>query len=758
MAVDPLLRDLAARWIEGVTARREWALGAAALLLAVSAVRALRPRARVPAAVGAATLLVAVGAGLLWGWELRWIADDAFFSFRYASNLVAGHGLVFEPGERVEGYTNFLWTMLVAAAMALGAEPVLASVVLSLASFAAVIVLTARHARALDGGGPSLVPLAALATATNYVMATYATSGLETMLAAALVLGAVAAAERHRVGLSGLLGVLAAMAHPDHGLYYATLGVVLLLDRARRARILRYVAPFLVIFLPWFAWRWAYYGDPLPNTYHAKSADLAYFAQGRAYVTICIFGAGVFALGVPAIAGAWHCRRSVLARWTLLTAPLFLLYVAKIGGDFMLGRLIVTLIPPVLVLAEVGTLRTLRASRAWLRPAGVALGACTLVAAIPVTVLRSGEKYWHVADERTFYRLTSVRPVVVDSGYFEAARRLAEHFTARGLRPKLFIDSAGFIAHYTRLPIVDTFGLTDRRIARHPLAGRGRPGHEKSSSGADVLHRGGTLAWFPSYPAPYAAKTPFTVDGFQYWIGRYEPRWLDPLLAAPSVSFADPRQQLELWLLGAREVAVDRLDCDVWFWNTYFFDQAADDVRAARIAREVVVRHEHLRPVERWLFRDPARSDELREVRRWRFERGEAWESTGEAFVEFPASGAAPGQELGGGYEGGFASSFSPRAGDYAKGRLRGAPFVIEGDVLALRVGGGHGLDDRYVGLTVGGETVRRSTGCESEFLGVRVWSVSELRGREARIEIVDEAAGAWGHVAADEVVLYALR
>ena len=44
-----------------------------------------------------------------------WLTDDAFISFRYARNLLEGHGLVFNPGERVEGYTNFLWVLELAA-------------------------------------------------------------------------------------------------------------------------------------------------------------------------------------------------------------------------------------------------------------------------------------------------------------------------------------------------------------------------------------------------------------------------------------------------------------------------------------------------------------------------------------------------------------------------------------------------------------------------------------------------------------------
>ena len=45
--------------------------------------------------------------------------DDAFISFRYAENLANGQGLVFNPGERVEGYSNPLWTVLFAVIIAI---------------------------------------------------------------------------------------------------------------------------------------------------------------------------------------------------------------------------------------------------------------------------------------------------------------------------------------------------------------------------------------------------------------------------------------------------------------------------------------------------------------------------------------------------------------------------------------------------------------------------------------------------------------
>jgi len=52
--------------------------------------------------------------------HLAWTCDDAFISYRYAKHLVEGQGLVFNPGERVEGITNPLFTLLLAGMMAAG--------------------------------------------------------------------------------------------------------------------------------------------------------------------------------------------------------------------------------------------------------------------------------------------------------------------------------------------------------------------------------------------------------------------------------------------------------------------------------------------------------------------------------------------------------------------------------------------------------------------------------------------------------------
>ena len=100
---------------------------AAVLVTVVLVPLALRRPRRISPWVTTLLTVPIVYYSLQWAWELKWIADDAFISFRYAENLLAGNGLVLNPGEYVEGYTNFLWLMLLAATFELASSPLRAA-------------------------------------------------------------------------------------------------------------------------------------------------------------------------------------------------------------------------------------------------------------------------------------------------------------------------------------------------------------------------------------------------------------------------------------------------------------------------------------------------------------------------------------------------------------------------------------------------------------------------------------------------------
>src|SRR5438093_11805461 len=109
---------------------------------------------------------------------LWFVCDDAYISYRYAANLAHGLGPVYNAGERVEGYSNFLWMILSAATIRLGGEPqTWAPVVSAVAALLTLaIVLRSAHAR-----GMNLLPVGILLAASPG-FAAWATSGLETGL------------------------------------------------------------------------------------------------------------------------------------------------------------------------------------------------------------------------------------------------------------------------------------------------------------------------------------------------------------------------------------------------------------------------------------------------------------------------------------------------------------------------------------------------------------------------------------------------
>ena len=116
---------------------------------------------------------------------MRWVCDDAFVSFRYADHLAHGQGLVWNIGERVEGFTNLLWTLLLAVAAHFDGDLVLVSEFLGVASLVGLAGLMWRFTRETDESGTA-PPLALLATVFLPDFLTWTTGGLETMAFTAL--------------------------------------------------------------------------------------------------------------------------------------------------------------------------------------------------------------------------------------------------------------------------------------------------------------------------------------------------------------------------------------------------------------------------------------------------------------------------------------------------------------------------------------------------------------------------------------------
>ncbi|HVX15759.1 MAG TPA: glycoside hydrolase family 32 protein [Pirellulales bacterium] len=133
------------------------------------------------------------------------------------------------------------------------------------------------------------------------------------------------------------------------------------------------------------------------------------------------------------------------------------------------------------------------------------------------------------------------------------------------------------------------------------------------------------------------------------------------------------------------------------------------------------------------------------------------WQTSGAAFGKGPAQGTLPGQMPVSGFFGhGLVNSFW--GGDGPTGKLASPEFKIERKFLGFLIGGGGHPRQTCMNLLIDGKVVRSTTGSNtqaggSEQLEPAAWDVSDLVGKTARLEIVDEATGGWGHVNVDQIV-----
>lgn len=136
------------------------------------------------------------------------------------------------------------------------------------------------------------------------------------------------------------------------------------------------------------------------------------------------------------------------------------------------------------------------------------------------------------------------------------------------------------------------------------------------------------------------------------------------------------------------------------------------------------------------------------------FERGDYrnWTLTGDAFGKAPSKGTEPDQQPVSGFAGRrLVNTFI--AGDGPQGTAVSKPFAIERRYIGFLIGGGHYAGETCVNLLVDGKVVRTATGKDRETLEPHTWEVSDLKGKQAAIQIQDKRSDGWGHINVDQIV-----
>jgi arabinofuranosyltransferase len=302
-------------------------------------------------------LAACVALGVWRAWQLDFLADDAFITFRYARHVAQGLGPVFNPGERVEGYTNSLEVAVLALAHWAGADLVWAGRAFSLAGGLAGVALAWRLAR--RAGSAATAWLAPLLVALHPSYAVWSGAGLETTVFGAWLTAAVL------VSLSGpsdprgflavsALGLLAGLTRPEGVVFY---GLFVALALARGGW--RGLIPGLLLFTSlgglYFAARWSWFGALLPNTFYAKSAFTpAHLTRGLGYLAEFLVNPPNLPLAPLWALGALAAIRRRQLELVAVPALLVLLVAAEGGDGLPMYRFLVPALPCLGALAALG--------------------------------------------------------------------------------------------------------------------------------------------------------------------------------------------------------------------------------------------------------------------------------------------------------------------------------------------------------------------------------------------------------------------
>jgi hypothetical protein len=433
---------------------------------------------------GRVMLVIALVYLLAVGWPLGigFPIDDAFIFFRYAANIAQGHGAVFNLGERVEGYTSFLWVMLLAAFARVGLDIVIWSVWAGLLFAGLTVLCVWRFARrAFDGEWcAAWAGAACLLLGANGCFVCWSYVGMETPLYAFLLTLAMLLFVRELTSQSmplwsPLVLALAGLARPEAPALLMLNVVVLFLVRRRAGQkwlrpVAQYAILFALITAPFFLWRYCYYGFLFPNTFYAKVGGLkaAVLWRGTDYALRLVGTHLVWFLAILGGIIAW--RKAPVWFWYLLSAVLMYMAVgAYEGGDhFGMLRLFVPILPALALLAAYG-------ASCW----AAFIAGKERAFLVAVTLVLCVMPNLHlVFMTRSFHRFMGESADARDRAL--AGRWLRS--TARA-GETIAVLPAGAIPYGSGLPTVDMLGLNDLHIAHSPgNFGKAAPGHEKYDS------------------------------------------------------------------------------------------------------------------------------------------------------------------------------------------------------------------------------------------------------------------------------------
>jgi arabinofuranosyltransferase len=482
---------------------------------------------------------------------------------------------------------------MIAGALSAGLEPILFTQIITTTSYiftvGLLIFLSARLVRYNVSKRSLILPIAAVAILIQYDFHVWATSGLETAFVTALITSAyvlmVLNRSKKMYFLSGLILTAALLTRPDSMIFYL-MGLVFIIIQSKgyRRGIIYYLAPMLLIYVPYWIWRYAYYGYPFPNTYYAKSTYMSWYSQGliylltymKTYYILCLLPLIIMAI-LPRLSIQLLTHRylanGIDRAWLLgiLFIVPYTFYVVRIGGDFMHARFFIPITPIAFFLLEMAIFSIAKENST-----RILMGAILVI----LVFFRwdhfagKGAIISGIIDERTFYPAEKIEQAKIDGARLKKYVKDSEIVIG-------FYGAKAMLMYYSEAPMAIEChaGLTDEYLAHQPLKERRRIGHEKSATDDYMAKRRVHFIAVETRPLSPQEVGVISFEGSTLPIKMYDNKIMNELKKYPEVEFVDFPEFLDDYIAGMEDIPEEQFLADFIRFKSYYFDFNDDPAR-----------------------------------------------------------------------------------------------------------------------------------------------------------------------------------
>lgn len=413
--------------------------------------------------------------------------DDAYISYRYGKNLMEGKGLVYNQGEYVEGYTNFLWTIITAPFTQIKTVDVSIfssslGLLLSMVNILLVALISRQFSDKLTGYLKYLILLPALFLALDDSIAFWAIGGMEFPMYTLFILGIIYnyfkinEHKKHLFYLAGFI-MLCTLSRPEGNMIILiTLAHMFLfrkhIDNFRKVFFF-IIGTYAVFCLAYYGFKYLFYGQLIPNTFYAKGVtDISMnLVLGTKYLALCIgtrIYIFIFILFIPFKRAFLDLKLSYLLSFVLI----YIIYLVVVGGDWMIAnRFFVPIVPMLYILSTIGFLNVINKISIYLNNEKKALKIANFSSAVLGVLLFV----------LTLSLLEYKQLIIKDNNArYEMQWSMFGKWLKMNTDPNtvIAVGPAGKIPYYSELYTIDMWGLNNDYIAK-TNSKRLQAGHKK---------------------------------------------------------------------------------------------------------------------------------------------------------------------------------------------------------------------------------------------------------------------------------------